>query len=83
MIKDDSIDRLPCLSEASLKKKLFPVYRLGEYVRADWELFFPHFFFFNIIFYGFLTKKKKKKDFVAGRLATIVAGLLAKIVAIR
>ena len=46
----------------SIKIIMFPVYRAGGYIRADWELFFPFFIFFIfiIIFYYLLTKKKKK-----------------------
>ena len=45
-------------------KKLFPVYRPGEYVRADWKLFI---FIFakknNNIFISILLKKKEKGNF--------------------
>ena len=56
-----------------LKKKLFPVQRPGDFITAEWELFFfilPIFFFWSR-FHNFLTKKKEKKNFAAARLATI------------
>ena len=49
--------------KASLRKMLFPVYRLGEYVRADRELYFPllQIFLFPIFFLLFSYKRKKKE----------------------
>ena len=57
-----------------LKKMLFPVWRPGEYIRADWDIFlfsFFHIFFSYHYFYYFLTKRKKK--FAAAQLTTILA----------
>ena len=46
----------------SLKKMLFPVYRPGDYKRADWELFFHfcNFLFFLTLFLLFSYIKKTK-----------------------
>ena len=57
---------------------LFTVQWPGDFITAEWELFFfilPFFFVFVKI-HHFLTQKKqkpKKKDFAAARLATISA----------
>ena len=61
-----------------LKKMLFPVQRPGDFITAEWELYFFILPFFwgegvNISSFSYPKKKKKKKGFAAARLATISA----------
>ena len=60
---------------------LFPVQRPGEFITAEWELFFFHFAQFFFFFGGggvkissfYYKKTTKKLDFAAARLAAISA----------
>ena len=51
------------VNQATLKKMLFPVQRPGDFMTAEWELFFLHLahFFLWSRFHHFLIKKKKKE----------------------
>ena len=58
------------LTEASLKKMLFPVQRPGEYVRADWELFFLFFSLFSpilLLLFSYQNKEKRETKRFCGR----------------
>ena len=57
----------------SIKIIMFPVYRSGEYIRAEWELFFLFFSIFLKYFFQTLFSPGKNKYFAAARLATILA----------